>query len=102
MNKKMIIDHRTYNIVVRKTPVFMKAFTEMCLPINRKYFGQEVGIYLCEVGPQNQLIHMWHYEDYADYENKRKARDADPDWPAYLKATEGLLISQETKLIRKV
>lgn len=98
----MIIDHRTYQIVPRKMPEYMKAFMGMCVPINRKHFGPEVGIFVSEVGPQNQLIHMWRYEDYADFERKRKARDADPDWPAYLKATEGLLVSQETKLIRSV
>ena len=98
----MIIDHRTYNIVPRLTPKYMEIFMAQCVPINRKYFGEEVGIFLTEVGPQNQLTHMWKYDDYADYEAKRKARDADPDWPKYLKDTEGLLVSQETKLIRKI
>ena len=98
----MIIDHRTYNIIPRKTPEYMKLFKELCVPINRKYFGPEVGIFLTEVGPQNQLTHMWQYESYEDFEAKRKARDADPDWGKYLKATEGFLISQETKLIREV
>ncbi len=98
----MIIDHRTYNILPRLTSRYMEIFKTQCVPINRKYFGQEVGIYLTEVGPQNQLTHLWQYDDYADYEVKRKARDGDPDWPKYLKDTEGLLVSQETKLIRKI
>jgi hypothetical protein len=83
-------------------PEFLRAYKDLCLPINRKYFGPELGLYVTEVGTQSQFIHLWQYADMADYEQKRKARDADPDWPAYLKATEGLLISQETKLIRKI
>jgi hypothetical protein len=96
----MIIDHRTYDIVPRKTPAFMKVFMEKAVPIMKKYFGEPVGIYLVEVGPQNQLIHMWSYENYGDMEQKRSARDKDPEWGTYLKETEGLLVKQETKIIR--
>lgn len=96
----MIVDHRTYNIVPRKTPAFMAVFMEKAVPIMTKYFGKPVGVYLVEVGPQNQLVHMWGYENYADMEAKRAARDNDPDWAGYLKETEGLLVSQETKIIR--
>lgn len=69
----MIIDHRTYDIVPRKTPAFMKVFMEKAVPIMKKYFGEPVGIYLVEVGPQNQLIHMWRYEITATW-NKNEAR----------------------------
>lgn len=96
----MIVDHRTYDIVPRKAPAFMAVFMEKAVPIMRKYFGEPVGIYLVEVGPQNQLIHMWRYESYGDMETKRAARDRDPDWAVYLKETEGFLSRQETKIIR--
>lgn len=33
-------------------------------------------------------------------EQKRSARDKDPEWGTYLKETEGLLVKQETKIIR--
>ena len=98
----MIIDMRTYDIVPRQMPNFMKAFNELGLPVMKKYFGEPVGLYVTEVGHINQLTQMWGFKDYADMETKRKARDADPDWPAYFKATEGLLFSQENKIIRPV
>ena len=78
----------------------MAVFMEKAVPIMTKYFGAPVGIYLVEVGPQNQLVHMWQYENYGDMEAKRAARDKDPEWGTYLKETEGLLVSQETKIIR--
>lgn len=96
----MIVDHRTYNINPRMTPKFMTVFMEIAVPIMTEYFGKPVGIYLTEVGPQNQLIHMWQYDNYGDMEIKRAARDKDPRWAEYLQKTEGLLVSQETILIR--
>jgi hypothetical protein len=37
-----------------------------------------------------------------DFERRHAARDKDPDWPAYLKASGHLITAQENRLIRRV
>jgi hypothetical protein len=32
------------------------------------------------IGPLNQVVHLWRYDNLADMEKKRTARDADPAW----------------------
>ena len=64
--------------------------------------GHPIGFYTSHVGPQNQFVHMWAYESLADYERRCQARDTHPDFPAYLAASEHLIVAQETRLIRAV
>jgi hypothetical protein len=45
-------------------------------------------------------VHLWAYKDMADYERRSRARDSHPDFPAYLAASEHLIVSQETRLQR--
>lgn len=70
------------------------------MPVQRRHLGEPIGFFVTEVGPQDQVVHLWAYEDYADLEKRRAARNADPDWKIYLEKTKGLVVSQETKLIK--
>jgi hypothetical protein len=37
-----------------------------------------------------------------EFERRHAARDRDPDWPAYLQASENLITAQENSLIRRI
>jgi len=43
---------------------------------------------------------MWGYEDFADMERRRGARDADPGWGEFSRMTKGMLVKQETKILK--
>ena len=75
----MIIDHRTYTVQHG---------------MNKQY--------TTSVGPQNEFVHLWSYDDLTDMERRRAARDADPDWAVYKKKSAGMLVKQENKLITPV
>ena len=47
----MIIDHRTYNIVPRKTKAYLRLFEEHGLPVQMKHLGNLLGYYVTEIGP---------------------------------------------------
>jgi hypothetical protein len=53
-----------------------------------------------QIGPLNQLVHLWRYDILADMEEKRRARDADPAWREFLTRTEGMVLMQESKVMR--
>lgn len=96
----MIIDHRTYNIMPRRTKEYLAAFKEYGLPVQMRHLGGLVGYYVSEIGPQHQLVHLWAYKSLADMEERRARRDADPDWAIFLEKSKGLVQSQETKILR--
>jgi hypothetical protein len=97
---KPLIDHRTYTIALRKMPEFLEVFNRMGMPLLIETLGHPVGFYTSLVGKQNQFIHLWGYDDLADYERRCCARDIHPDFPAYLSASGHLITAQETRLIK--
>ena len=99
---KPIVDHRIYTIRLRKMAEFIDVFDRLAMPVLLRTLGHPLGFWTTWVGPQNQFVHLWGYDSLADYERRSQARDADPDFPAYLKASEALIEAQETRLIRAV
>jgi hypothetical protein len=99
---KALVDHRTYTIRLRKMPEFLEVFDRLAMPILLRTLGHPLGFHVSHVGPLNQFIHLWAYDDLADYERRCLARDTHPDFPAYLSASEHLIVAQETRLIKRV
>ena len=99
---KPLVDHRIYTIRPRKMPEFLDVFNRMAMPFLVETLGTPLGFYVSHVGPLNQFVHLWGYDDLADYERRCQARDAHPAFPAYLKASEELVVAQETRLIKAV
>lgn len=96
----MIVDVRTYTLVARKLPQYVALFEKHALPVMQRHGLELIGYYVSHIGPLNQVVHLWRYDNLADMERKRTARDADPDWGAYLAMTEGLVLIQEDKVMR--
>ena len=99
---KVFIDHRIYTIRPRGMAEFIEIFDRLAMPIQVKYLGAPVGFYMSDIGALNQVVHLWGYESIADYDARRTARDADPEWPAYLQASGHLIVAQESRIIRRV
>lgn len=97
-----LIDHRIYTIQPRKMGQFLEVFDRLAMPVLLQTLGTPVGFYMSHVGPLNQVVHLWAYEDMADYERRCNARDTHPDFAAYLKASEGLIVAQEDRLIKRI
>lgn len=97
-----LVDHRIYTIALRKMPEFLDVFNCLAMPILLETLGNPIGFYTSLVGQQNQFIHLWGYQDLADYEKRCQARDSHPRFFEYLSASGHLITSQETRLIRTV
>jgi hypothetical protein len=96
----MIVDVRTYTLVPRKTAKYLQLFEEHALPVMQRHGLELMGYYVSQIGPLNQVVHLWRYASLADLEAKRSARDADPAWGAYLSLTEGMVLAQDNKIMR--
>lgn len=95
-----LVDHRVYTIALRKMPEFLDVFNRLAMPVLLETLGNPLGFWTSFVGPQNQFIHLWGYQDLADYERRSLARDIHPDFSAYLQASGHLILAQENRLIR--
>jgi hypothetical protein len=96
----MIIDHRTYTVAHGCKSDFLSKFEKFGLPVQMRHLGNMIGYFTTVVGSVNDLVHMWGYEDFADMEGRRSARNADPGWGEFRRMTKGMLVKQETKILK--
>lgn len=101
MTQKTLVDLRTYTIALRRMPEFLEVFDTLAMPVQLRHLGPPLGFYVSDIGPLNQVVHLWGYDSLADYETRCTARNADPDWPAYLKASGHLIVAQENRIVRR-
>lgn len=95
----MIYDLRTYEVRPGTVGEYIEVFGTHALPVAERHGCKLVGCLTSRVGALNQVIHIWEYQDLADFETKRAARDADPSWAVYRSKAHGYLVRQENKIM---
>ncbi len=95
----MIVEMRTYTLQPGAAGTYLKNYQEAGLAIQKPILGHLVGYYSTEIGPLNQIIHMWGYSTFEDRLKRRGQLFADAGWLAYVKLVQPLIVSQETKIL---
>ena len=92
----MIYEIRTYNVRPGTVGEYEKRFAA-AYPVRSKY-SQLYGWFHTEIGPLNQLVHIWPYESLQQRADIRAAASKDPSggWPPQ---NSDLLISQESDIL---
>jgi hypothetical protein len=75
----MIYEMRTYDLRPRSLDEFEKRFGER-LP-GRQQYSDLAGLWHTEIGPLNQVVHIWPYDDMAQRTDIRTRSVADGKWP---------------------
>lgn len=98
----MIVEHRTYTIKALRTGDFLKLYERAALPLQLKYLGHMIGFYVSEIGPLNEVVHLWGFASLAERERRRALMEADPGWAVYRQALQELdvVVEQSTKMLR--
>jgi hypothetical protein len=92
----MIYEIRTYNVKPGLAAEYLKRFADG-LEVRSKYSAL-YGMWQVEIGPLNQIIHIWSYDSLQQRAEVRAAaaRDTSGKWPP---KTNDLLVSQETDML---
>ncbi|KIQ03448.1 hypothetical protein RU07_08360 [Agrobacterium tumefaciens] len=96
----MIIDHRTYTVRHGHMKQYLEQFERVALPIQLRHLGKFIGSFVSDIGPQNQVVHIWAYDDITDRETRRANMAADPEWQAFLTLNAGSFVAQENKILK--
>ena len=97
----MIYDHRTYTLVTRKLNTYLKLFEEFALPVMEENGMVLERYFVTQIGPLNEVVHIWRYESLATLEQIRIRRDADPRWADYLERARAWFLCSRTKSSKK-
>ncbi len=75
----MIYEIRTYRLIPGSVAEVEKRFAEGYE--HRKKFSELVGFWHTEIGPLNEIIHIWPYADLAERARIRAESVKNPNWP---------------------
>jgi hypothetical protein len=97
----MVIDHRTYTMHPLKLGKWLKLYEECGLPVQLRHLGNLIGFFQTEIGPLNQVVHLWGFDTLEERQRRRAAMATDPDWQEFLRRNEelGALLYQEDKIV---
>lgn len=95
----MIVEERIYVLAPGKVRAYLDAYESEGMAIQKPILGRMVGYFSTEVGPLNQIVHMWAYDDMNDRMRRRAELAADSRWQAYLSKVRGFVVSQENKIL---
>jgi hypothetical protein len=95
----MIVEQRTYTLHVGKIPEFLRLYETEGLPIQTRILGRLIGFFTTEIGPLNQVVHLWGYESLDDRARRRAEMVADPAWKALAPNILPMIQVQESKIL---
>ena len=90
----MIYEVRTYDLKPGAISQAEDAFAE-ALPYREKY-SPIAAFWHTEVGPLNQIIHVWGYESLEERDRLRTQAGKDPNWPP--KITPGAILNMDSEI----
>ena len=95
----MIIEQRTYTLHPGKVPEYMRLYEAEGLKVQEPILGKLVGWYSVDLGPQNQIIHMWAYDSYEERTRRRAELGRSAAWQTFLPKIRPLMLRQENKTL---
>ena len=96
----MFVEIRTYRLRNGTIPTYLAAVADEGIAIQRRHLGALVGYYASEIGPINQIVHIWAFASLDDREARRARLNADPAWQVFLPRIRDLIEVAETKIMK--
>jgi len=93
------VEIREYQLVAGGTGEYLAAYREHGYPIQRLHLGEPIGWYVTEVGPLNQIVHLWRYESLEDRASRRGRLFSDPGWLAFMEMIVPLIVTQTSRIL---
>ncbi len=98
----MIYEERDYRIRAGKLAEFVRLYGEYGLPLQKEHLGTFHAYFTTEIGELNHVVALWSYESLDDRMQRRQKMIADPRWQDYLKRVDGLIDTQNSRILSPV
>ena len=99
----MLYELRTYTVKPGTLGDMVKAASTVSLDIRGNNYGKLEGYWSTEIGPLNQVMHLWSYSDFAERARLRAELAKNPRWTGeYLPIIRPLLMRQEVRLLNAI
>src|SRR5882724_10906305 len=96
----MIYELRTYTVKPGTIGDMITAASTVSRDIRKDDYGKLEGYWSTEIGPLNQVMHLWSYKDYDERTRLRAELARNARWGGeYLPLIRGLLMRQDIRLM---
>ncbi len=95
----MIIEHRTYNIKPGAVPKLMDLYEKEGMDVHRSILGNQIGYFYTEIGPLNQIVHLYGYKSMDDRAERRARLANDDIWKNFISKGINYIEHQESKIL---
>jgi NIPSNAP len=95
----MIYELRTYTLVLGGVPQYEEITKNELLPILADHGLKPLGYWHTEIGPLNELVHLWAYKDLNERQQKWAAWGRDPRRASIVPRLRALIVSQSNKIM---
>ena len=95
----MIVEQRTYTLHPGQHLKYLDTYEKEGLEIQRPILGNLVGYCFTDIGPLNQIVHMWGYDSLDERTKRRRKLFEDLGWRAYIQMIVPMIASQESKIL---
>ena len=68
----MIVEHRTYKIKPGKVNELMDLSEKEGMEVHKRILGNQLGFFYTEIGPLNEIVHIYGYDSLDDRAKRRK------------------------------
>jgi len=96
----MFYEIRTYQLRNGALPGYLKVVEDEGIAIQKRHLGSLVAYFHSEIGPLNEIVHIWAYVSLDDREARRARLMADPEWIAFLPKIRDLIVSGDNKIMK--
>src|ERR1700759_4185647 len=99
----MLYELRTYTLRPGTIGDMVKAASTLSHDIRGNDFGKLEGYWFTEIGPLNQVMHMWSYSDLNERARLRAKLAKNSRWVGeYIPVIRPLLMRQEVRLLNAI
>ena len=99
----MIYELRTYTVRPGTVGDMVKAASTVSRDIRKDDYGKLEGYWSTEIGPLNQVLHMWSYRDFEERAKLRAELSKNPRWGGeYLPLIRPMLMRQDVRLLNAI
>jgi NIPSNAP len=99
----MIYELRTYTVRQGTLPDVVKAASTVSRDIRKDDYGKLEGYWSTDIGPLNQVMHLWSYADLNDRARLRAELAKNPRWGGeYLPLIRPHVIRQDIRLLNAI
>jgi NIPSNAP len=95
----VIVEERIYTLRPGAAPDYLRLYEAEGLEVQRPTLGRLIGYFHTEIGPQNEIVHLWAYRDHAERQERRQRLLAHDRWREYVQKVRPMIVSQQNKIL---